>query len=599
MVGLIECSLSDVTSKVFGNQNGLIAAFGDMNADKATDIFVLSEDGKSLSILEASIDISQDETSFSRKPFIVGKPSDRVIVAVVPGDFNIDSQNDVLVMRKADDDQSSTKVKVEIYLTNQDADANSPYLTINETFRDQPAIIDGNGDMTPDLFGETSDGKRGLWVFKGNSSYGVEYYENPPGYELLPLKVPQSSAFLDLNGDLTADLCAVTESNGETTFEFWLNKDGVLTYSYSVKAPPELKVVGQAVFSDFNGNHNINILLPGCLDEECKDSAVFIWEDDMYKESSSHGSWFRLYVNFATLNRKTTFVKSMEVTSWLSLPITLHIGDFNLDGYPDAMAILSDASFGPHNTSSYLMYNQGCGGDHCGGFSRALSISYSEPLHKSRPVLTSFFDLKENGVLDIVLSEVKSDGSTALRAVEQDFSGDASFLKVMVVSVLCFKSCPHGHTPYGVNQVGPTAKFESTTPMGGDQIGQASQLSQSAYFSLQLPFMLFGLGQTPNFVDELWVGIPYPEGRSPRVHSWSSIIPNSQIIIIPYPLDSPSRWKHELYVTPSRLVLLTGVSLLGTCAFIGIIVALLHWRERMEDKKEKLQEAQRFHFDAM
>ncbi len=36
----------------------------------------------------------------------------------------------------------------------------------------------------------------------------------------------------------------------------------------------------------------------------------------------------------------------------------------------------------------------------------------------------------------------------------------------------------------------------------------AGQLSQSAHFALQLPFTLFGLGQTPNFVDDLEVGVP-------------------------------------------------------------------------------------------
>ena len=41
----------------------------------------------------------------------------------------------------------------------------------------------------------------------------------------------------------------------------------------------------------------------------------------------------------------------------------------------------------------------------------------------------------------------------------------------------------------------------------------ASQLTQSAYFPLQLPYMLFGLGRTPNFVDHLEVGIPYPSGE--------------------------------------------------------------------------------------
>ena len=36
----------------------------------------------------------------------------------------------------------------------------------------------------------------------------------------------------------------------------------------------------------------------------------------------------------------------------------------------------------------------------------------------------------------------------------------------------------------------------------------AFQLSQSAYMPLQLPYTVFGLGQTPNFVDKLEVGIP-------------------------------------------------------------------------------------------
>ena len=40
-------------------------------------------------------------------------------------------------------------------------------------------------------------------------------------------------------------------------------------------------------------------------------------------------------------------------------------------------------------------------------------------------------------------------------------------------------------------------------------------------------------------------------------------------------------WRMKLFVTPSRMVLLTGISLLGTGAFIAIVIALLHWRERV------------------
>ena len=37
----------------------------------------------------------------------------------------------------------------------------------------------------------------------------------------------------------------------------------------------------------------------------------------------------------------------------------------------------------------------------------------------------------------------------------------------------------------------------------------ATQLTQSAHFSLQMPFVLFGLGQTPNFVDTIIITLPH------------------------------------------------------------------------------------------
>jgi len=48
------------------------------------------------------------------------------------------------------------------------------------------------------------------------------------------------------------------------------------------------------------------------------------------------------------------------------------------------------------------------------------------------------------------------------------------------------------------------------------------QLSQSAYLPLQLPFCVFGLGLTPNFVDKLEVGIP--TNTSVRSHFYTCLI---------------------------------------------------------------------------
>jgi len=43
---------------------------------------------------------------------------------------------------------------------------------------------------------------------------------------------------------------------------------------------------------------------------------------------------------------------------------------------------------------------------------------------------------------------------------------------------------------------------------GTRQQALAMQLSQTAYLSLQLPYVYFGLGRLPNFVDEIAMSTP-------------------------------------------------------------------------------------------
>ena len=51
-------SLSDVTDDLFGgSKNGVVAAFGDFNADKLTDIFVLVDSGRSVVCFPVSLPV--------------------------------------------------------------------------------------------------------------------------------------------------------------------------------------------------------------------------------------------------------------------------------------------------------------------------------------------------------------------------------------------------------------------------------------------------------------------------------------------------------------------------------------------------------------
>ncbi|XP_076448760.1 T-cell immunomodulatory protein-like [Babylonia areolata] len=589
---LVICqSLSDVTNDLFGrSKNGVVAAFGDFNADKLTDIFVLTDEGKTVHLLEAEHDMTKERASFFRKMLIGANTAGKTFISsLVPGDFDGDAMMDLLITRKKEGAGSSDPVTVQVYWGNSitnNLGANQT-LQLNEKLRDQPSVVDVNGDMIPDLLGETSEGERCYFIFRNNRSYTVEKVENGSS-PLDPLRVPQSSAFFDFNGDLVPDLCMVSENNSRLQFEIWLNEEGVLRWSQTILSPPEMKQFGRASFHDLNDNREINIILPGCLNKgkDCAESVVYVW---------GRGGWHDLHVDFSQGSETWQFAMNSNMhLDWLSIPLALRIGDFNLDGFPDALAVLKTSSNDSYGV--FLMLNVGS----TSNFSRTFHFTGGQPLSGivKEPPVAAFYDFMENGILDVLLTVYTND-ATELRALEQDFKEDAYFLKVMVVSGLCSQHCANGHEPYGVNQVGPVIRFRTTTSHGDTEIGVASQLSQSAYYSLQLPFEVFGLGQTPNFVDVLEVGIQNPPKTSKRQRSWPSIIPNAQVVVIPVPTDNPSRWTMKLFVTPSRMVLLTGASLLGTCAFIAIVIVLLHWKERVEDKREKLQEAQRFHFDAM
>jgi integrin alpha FG-GAP repeat containing protein 1 len=192
--------------------------------------------------------------------------------------------------------------------------------------------------------------------------------------------------------------------------------------------------------------------------------------------------------------------------------------------------------------------------------------------------MAAFYDLYQDGILDVILY-----GPDTVQAFRNTLDYDANFLKVMVLTGI----------DRGGNLPGPSISCRTTTQDGYPRFAVAAQLPQSAHFPLGLPYTIFGLGRTPKFVDALTVGIA---GRS---KPWTQIIPNSQMVVIPSPLDQASKWHAQLFITPSRMILMSVAALTGTCVLIIAIIGVLYWKERREDRIEKLQEAHRFHFDAM
>uniref|UniRef100_A0A8C0IH76 Integrin alpha FG-GAP repeat containing 1 n=1 Tax=Bubo bubo TaxID=30461 RepID=A0A8C0IH76_BUBBB len=493
------------------------------------------------------------------------------ITSVVPGDYDGDSQMDVLLTTQA---QNHGRDELSVFIFwghNQTLDLNHKTM-LNRTFQDEPLVMDFNGDLIPDVFGVTSDSnKPQIWIGRNLSWHPALETQSK-------MYIPHSHAFIDLNNDFT---------------------DGNFSKLQETKEMPSgVKVIGQSVFADFDGDGQSEHLLPVCEDKKCQKSAIYLTKLGL-------NQWIPVLQDFRNKDTLWGFVsyQNEKPSKEISFPITLHIGDYNMDGYPDALAILRNTS--GSNQQAFLLENVPCNNVSCKSVRRMFKVFWelSDLNQIKDAVVATFFDIYEDGILDIiVLSKGHSSEEFAIHTLKNNFEADAYFVKVIGklslynhIKMRCSEECP-----FGVNQPGPYIKYTTVDANGYLKNGSAGQLSQSAHFALQLPYNVLGLGRSANFLDHLYVGIPRPLGeKSIRRQEWTAIIPNSQLIVIPYPHNVPRSWSAKLYLTPSNIVLLTAIALIGVCVFILAIIGILHWQEKKADDREKRQEAHRFHFDAM
>ncbi|XP_063975129.1 T-cell immunomodulatory protein [Diachasmimorpha longicaudata] len=573
---------SDITSAVFGNVlDGMPAAFGDFNSDELTDVFVLRKNATTLEILLAS-----DQEPLLR-PANLTCTFKNVVTSVVPGDYDGDVFMDILVTTYSRQD-ALTHVHViwggpgPMNCSNEE----TPLLKM----KGQPLTIDYNQDMIIDLFGSDESNNRTFWIFNHNRTKpeAIPMISNRP-IDLEPIRAYHSNAFLDLNGDYYPDLMITTDNH----FEIWNGGAKEFRYSKGVDWPKQkgestFGHVGQALYLDVELKGQVDLIVPTCTDDTCKKSSILVY----------NGDWQDLQIDFRDKQGVLWgFVSRKFNARRYTDTITLRGGDFNMDGYPDLLATLQSEK---SEIKSFLLLNTPC--STCGRVNRTFEVHWTalNPFY-NETVMAVFYDFYQDGILDVILVKYdKAKDVYTTGAFKNSLDYDANFVKVMVLTGLENSKYPISpgslgkkKRTYGTNLPGPSIAYNTTTQDGSPRSAIAAQLPQSAHFSLNLPYTTFGLGRTPNFVDQLTVRLA---GKS---REWPQIIPNSQMVVIPNPIKDPTRWKAQLFVTPSKLILLSAAALAATCILISAIIGGLYWKERREDKIERLQEAHRFHFDAM
>ena len=634
----------------------LPVAFGDFNYDKFTDVFTINSARNKIRILLAKADeLTSTHPSENTNGFQMITDGKHLscsfntlkIESVIPADFDGNGAMDVLMVVKDEEDESQDLNAFVLWgelnqksgkyeLICHDSKHSKRWNTGDGDFKikmkSQPIVVMYNDDYTADLFGsrplksnETNTAstaeERGFWVFKQGQRESVPEFvplasSSSEMYPPIKRKF-HSNAFIDVNNDGNADLLVFNDKNA---LEIWENvsveKESNISFKHhkTIDIPNRNEknfVMGQAAFADFDMDTHLDMIIPVYFNETYQ--FLFVSLPDLYNNKDF------LHIEYDSgTNWIFDLPKNDETHSNIYSPLTPRVGDVNLDGFPDILMRMKNQLLpnADYKTQLFLNVPWAKSDDDPNaliGRGFAMQSEFMEEINST--VMATFFDLFEDGVPDIIsvqLFEKEGIGKDIFRVgafTNSTKSNDAYFVKVIILTGACYRGTCNsevfgdveGKAPFGTNTPGQKLCYQ-TDMLLGEKVETikscASQLPQSANTVLQLPYTIFGLGSSPNFVETMVVNVTNSTYRS-LSQSWTQIIPNSQMYVVPYPPNEPDQWKIMLFITPSHAIVIIALALLGVCVLTVLIIAILHWRERKQDLKEKLQDAQRFHFDAM
>ncbi|KDR81920.1 hypothetical protein GALMADRAFT_240232 [Galerina marginata CBS 339.88] len=625
--------------------DGRVVAFGDFDGDQLLDVLVLGSDQQTFSVHHWN----HDEFTFVD----LGSPfkHPRRVYNVVPGDFTHSGKLDLLVMSQS---QTSNQLDLTLYpsLPGDGFDINNP-LTLPPSTIPQPIPIDIDGDMKIDLLGITpastggQDSTYQIWKNIWNASSSTpelfEIQDAPFSGQQCTIANPHSNAVVDLDGDCLADLFLVCDDGrGGNTYQIWINaKDKGFLLSQEGALPSGTQAIS---FADIDRDGTIDMIFPTCskvssstgagtdcyiniaynqqlpLCSSSTDSGLrkgvricrrpedLCIADPNFKYNLSDSPDNHAFVKFpvSSIFPSTPSLLVLDTTYDPSIPIPLKLGDANLDGFPDFLAITVSGKDHIPN----LVYSApcsagvpGCAKDGSGHRSWSLATKGVEALQAIKDARSlSFMDMDEDGTLDIMVQRSGSSGQGNFHFIQNNFYYDAFFLKAIVLNGACDNSWCYGpngserYHPFGVSYSGATYKYTVLDTAGRRSAAQVGQLPQTSYHALQTPYSFFGLGRTNNYIENLFVGttIHAPE----HYISMEGVIPNSKVVILPS-ANQGEAWKRELFLRPGEWIPWVTVTVVVGMLLLAIIVFVLHLNEKREDELERRRVSHHINFDAL
>ncbi|CAI2348525.1 unnamed protein product [Caenorhabditis sp. 36 PRJEB53466] len=571
---------------------GRVCAFGDFNADRNTDILVFGNGSLTINYQETKLlDVLEASKFTPGTSFKIGAADlNGDLVECSVGDFNGDSRLDVLVSVR---DKVIPIYNHTLWTSEASGDGES-FVPFQVALLVQHAMaIDISNDGWTDIVGFypngslfcTKIGEKG--TIRPAVDYCTDYFKSFP--DTLNVFPGMPHLFVDINSDLLADIVFMTKGDdGSLEMSVWQNTK--INWQYRPWIPKlsqaQYAYVAAPVAMDFDSDGEMDLLVPICREVEC----LHITQMAVWSKSRQWGTVACDMQDFTVKRDPYSLV-------------VFRVGDLSLDSYPDMLAIVQSPNAKTMPTAK-VIENGECKNCEKNGTRRfdlkKMDFIQTKNMAIGTTKMSTFFDLLEDGCLDLLV-EYEFAGQTNIGFIYCPDKGDTTFLKVQVFTGVCSDRCNPKSDEIGssISMAGACASFSMTDGWGGSTQSVACQVPSSSNRALYLPFLLYGLGRSPNFVDELNIAIPkYADRKDDWKHSLKQIVPNSRIIVLP-PSEQSGHWISRLYVTPSALIAQSVLVIASVCVMLLMVVVFLHYREKKEDRYERQQQSHRFHFDAM
>ena len=588
----------------------------DLNSDKLNDIIASCKTSNgdykiSYYIYNEKTKIFEFSDKYNKNPLII---SDYEIISFLANDLNKDGYLDYVMTLK-----KNKKYESRIYLYNKDGGtyelifkSNNDELTQNLFVADIGSIrilkiiyYDNTTKMRKVFYFDELENKFITKNFTEFLSKNTKVCDGNGKYANMPFEIPNSNAFVDIDGDCLNDIIISNydNTNKKRLLEIWKGvfEDNEVKYCLSMNNVYEVdNSLGLFTIVDVDRNALPDIVFP-ILNSSPPQILVafnilsmsYVWTRDYCDDhppinlsKSPNSKINKIFENFnIKTSNKNNYIMNihnnknfMFYSDNTDFPLILRFIDVNQDSYPDFVTILYDKSTKKKNLFIFLSQEIEKGENKDRRFFNQNSIYNLTSNYETNYdiIVSSFFDFEDQRKMGLILY----DSNGVSLGLYNNYIYDTYTLK----SILLFKKDCFFCIEYGSSQ-----RFITTNINGDRRMDlnlQTPQINVPGILSLSYAYL--GIGRSNNYIENFHIISGNAYKRSDNDKTYTPVIPNSQLVIYHDNIanSNSTTWEVDLVVKPTKYLYELIIVIIIVVILMTFISIRLLLKEREEDYME-------------